>query len=402
MTTQFLHIQQPGQKPHSFALFNLGFRPFFLFAALFSIVSIGVWANIYLRGKGLTNLPIAPQQWHAHEMLFGYTMAVIAGFLLTAVRNWTNIPTLTGFKLALLLGLWLAARILMLVAPNQVVATLILDVGFNVALTVAVTIPLVQAGQMKQLGIVSKILLLGVANACFYLGELGQFEQGVRWGLYTGLYLILSLIFVMARRVVPFFIERGVGGSVQLRNRAWVDYSSLVLMALFLLVDVFSDWTKIAALLAALLFVVHVVRLYDWYVPSIWKKPLLWVLFFGYGGAILGFLLKALTPMLQLSPYFAVHAFAVGGVAIMTVGMMARVTLGHTGRDIQQGPRWLPLIFMTLVIAFIARVAMPIFFPSYTLEWIGLAVAAWLYAFTVFLWVYAPMLIKPRVDGQPG
>ena len=402
MATQFLHTQQPGQKPHPFALFNLGFRPFFLFSAMFSMISMGVWASIYLGGKNLNGLQIAPQQWHAHAMLFGYAMAVIAGFLLTAVRNWTNMPTLTGVKLALLLILWLAARVLMLLAPNQVLPIFILDMGFVVALVVALTIPLAQVKQWKQLGIVTKIVLLGLANACFYLGLLGQLEQGVRWGLYSGLYLILSLIFVMARRVVPFFIERGVGYPLQLVNRAWIDYSSLVLMTLFWVADVFAEQTQLAALLAAMLFVVHAIRLHDWYSPGVWKKPLLWVLFLGYGAAVAGFLLKALALVLPLSPYLAVHAFAVGGVAMMTMGMMARVTLGHTGRDIQNGPRWLPLIFLMLMIAFVARVAMPMILPRYTLEWIGLALAAWLYAFAVFLWVFAPMLMQPRVDGQPG
>ena len=228
MADPFPPVGQRGRKPPAFALFNLGFRPFFLFSAVFSFVSILTWGGIYVYGYPGPTMSIAPMQWHAHEMMFGYAMAVVAGFLLTAVRNWTNIPTLTGIKLALLLALWLAARVLMLAAPQQVLAIFILDVGFNLALAIAVAIPLIQAKQLKQLGIVSKVVLLGLANACFYLGVLGQLEQGVRWGLYSALYLILSLIFVMARRVVPFFIERGVGYPVQLTNHVWVDRASLV------------------------------------------------------------------------------------------------------------------------------------------------------------------------------
>ena len=279
---------------------------------------------------------------------------------------------------------------------------LILDVGFNLALAVALTIPIVQAKQLKQLSVISKVVLLGLANACFYLGVLGQVEEGVRWGLYSGLYLILSLIFVMARRVVPFFIERGVGYPLQLVNRPWVDYSSLVLMLLFLLVDVFTGLDTLAAVLAAALFVVHSVRLRDWYSPGVWKRPLLWVLFLGYAAAVLGFLLKALSVVLPLSPYLAVHAFAVGGIGLMTVGMMARVILGHTGRDIQQAPRWLALVFVALMVSLLARVALPMLVPAWALEWMVVAQAAWLYAFAVFLWIYAPMLLRPRVDGQPG
>jgi uncharacterized protein involved in response to NO len=214
--------------------------------------------------------------------------------------------------------------------------------------------------------------------------------------------LILSLIFVMARRVLPFFIERGVGSPVKILNRPWVDYSSLVLMLLFLAVDVFTHLDTLAAALAAALFVVHSVRLRDWHTAEIWRKPLLWVLFLGYGAAVLGFLLKALSAVLPLTPTLAVHAFAVGGIGLMTVGMMARVTLGHTGRDIQQSPRWLVLVFMALLLALLARVALPLLVPPWTLEWMALAQAAWLYAFAVFLWIYAPMLLRPRVDGQSG
>jgi len=173
-------------------------------------------------------------------------------------------------------------------------------------------------------------------------------------------------------------------------------------MLLFWLADVFTPWAGVAALLAAALFVVHAIRLWDWYTPGVWQKPLLWVLFLAYGGALIGFLLKALMGVLPLSPFLAVHAFAVGGIGLMTVGMMARVILGHTGRDIQQAPRWLALVFMALLVALLARVALPLIVPGYAFEWMALALAAWLTAYAVFLWIYAPMLIKPRVDGQPG
>jgi uncharacterized protein involved in response to NO len=402
MANQFLNIQQPGQKPNPFALFNLGFRPFFLFAALFSMVSMAVWVGLYFGVATLSNTRLAPQQWHAHEMIFGYAMAVIAGFLLTAVRNWTNMPTPTGAKLALLLAIWLSARVLMLLAPNQLIPILALDLGFNLALAVAIAIPLVQARQRKQLGIVSKIVLLGAANALFYLGALGLLGQGVRWGLYSGLYLILSLIFVMARRVVPFFIERGVGYPVQLRNRTWVDRASLVLLLMFWIVEVFVQSATAAGILAAALFVVHAVRLADWHTPGVWKKPLLWVLFLGYGAAVSGFLLKALSLLVPFSPYLAVHAFAVGGIGLMTVGMMARVALGHTGRSIQEPPELLPPIFLLLAAAAVVRVVPPLFDAGHYPLWVGLSQALWLTAFGGFALVYAPILIRPRVDGQPG
>ena len=126
------------------------------------------------------------------------------------------------------------------------------------------------------------------------------------------------------------------------------------------------------------------------------------MLFIGYGSATFGFLLKALTPVLSLSPFLALHAFAVGGIGIITVGMMARIALGHTGRNLQQPSRLLAPIFIFLLVAFIARVLLPIISPTQYMLWLGMVQAAWLIAFTLFVWVYAPILGKPRTDGMPG
>jgi len=395
-------IQNSAKPPHPFALFNLGFRPFFLFAGLFSIVAILLWGGIFIYGWPAPRLEYSLSQWHAHEMIYGYAMAVVAGFLLTAVRNWTNLPTVTGWPLGGLAAMWLAARVVGLVMPQQVWLMAGLDGAFNLLLCVALALPIIRAKQKQQIGILAKMALLTLGNALFYLGALGYLEQGIAWGLYTGLYLIISLIFVMARRVMPFFIERGVGYPVTLKNWVWVDRASLVLLLLFLIAEVFLRWEGIAALLAALLVVVHGVRLYGWHTPGIWRKPLLWVLFVGYAGAVFGFLLKALTPVLGLAPTLAVHAFAVGGIGIMTVGMMARIALGHTGRSIQEPIEGLRFVFILLAAAFIARVLLPPVLPAHYLLWLGLAQVFWISAYALFLLIYLPILIRPRVDGMPG
>ncbi|MEO1767180.1 NnrS family protein [Thiobacter aerophilum] len=398
-----IQISAPGARPHPFALFRLGFRPFFLLAALFSLLSILAWVGTQVYGWPLPpRLPVAPMAWHGHEMVFGYAMAVVAGFLLTAVRNWTNLPTLRGAPLAGLAAIWLAARLVMGFSPQALVLAALLDLGFGLALIMAIAHPLARTGQWRQFGIVAKIALLVTANAAFYAGALGWLEAGVPWGLYSGLYLVLSLIFVMARRVVPFFIERGVGYAVTVRNRTWVDRSSLVLMLAFWLADVFMAAPVLVACLALALFGVHTVRLVDWATPGIWRKPLLWVLYLGYGAAVMGFPLKAAAVWLGVSPYLAVHAFAAGGIGLMTVGMMARVTLGHTGRGVQTPPRAVAAVFALMVAAFLARVVAPLFWPASYAKWLALAQACWVLAFALFLVIYAPMLVRPRIDGQPG
>jgi len=396
-------LLQPATQPlHSFALFNLGFRPFFLLACVYSLASIFIWGSFAVYGWSISRLPFSPLHWHAHEMIFGYGMAVAAGFLLTAVRNWTHLETLRDYPLAGLATLWLAARVAGWISPGQVLPMMTLDLLFDIWLIVAIFRPILRAKQHDQIGIASKIILLTLANLCFYLGVIGVLEHGIVWGLYSGFYFLLALVYSMARRVLPMFIERGVGYPVQLKNRAWVDRSIIYVFVLFLISDVFWNNVPATAALAALLFALHMIRLVEWNTHGIWKKPLLWVLYLGYGGATFGFMLKALAPFTSLSPSLALHAFALGGIGMITAGMMARISLGHTGRDIQRHSRLLAPAFILLFVAYIARVLLPIIAPMYYQLWIGLAQAAWLIAFSMFVWVYAPILVKPRVDGKPG
>jgi uncharacterized protein involved in response to NO len=392
----------PAKPALSFALFNLGFRPFFLLAGVFALVSILIWGGVYVYGWPAPRLPFSPMYWHSHEMIFGYGMAVVAGFMLTAVRNWTQINTLKGFQLAGLATLWLAARLAGWSIPGQVLPMMVLDLLFDLWLVVVIFRPLLRAKQHNQLGIASKVVLLMLANLCFYLGVSGVLEHGVMWGLYSGLYVLLALIYSMARRVLPMFIERGVGYPVKLRNWVWIDRSGIYAFLLFLIADVFWQNVPVTAALAGFLFVIHSIRLVGWHTRGIWNKPLLWVIYVGYGGATFGFLLKALAPFTFLPPSLALHAFALGGIGIITAGMMARISLGHTGRNIQKYSRLLAPAFISLCAAYVARVLLPIIAPEHYLLWLGIAQAAWIIAFALLTWVYAPILVKRRIDGLPG
>jgi uncharacterized protein involved in response to NO len=397
-----LLIKDPEQPVRAFALFNLGFRPFFLLAGVFALVAIFIWGNFFVYGWPAPRFPFPPVLWHAHEMIFGYGMAVAAGFLLTAVRNWTKLPTPSGIPLAGLAMLWLAARLAGWVVHAQVLPMALFDLAFDLWFIVAIFIPILRAKQHHNIGIASKIILLTLANLCFYLGVSGVLAQGIGWGLYSGLYVLLALVYSMARRVLPFFIERGVGYPVTLKNWVWIDRASIYVFVLFLVADVFWRNVPVSAALAGLLFATHVVRMAGWHTWGIWKKPLLWVLYVGYGGATFGFLLRALAPFTSFAPSLAIHAFALGGIAIITAGMMARISLGHTGRDIQHPSRLLAPAFISLCVAYIARVLLPLIAPGYYLLWLGMAQAAWLLAFALFVWIYSPILIGRRADGLPG
>lgn len=396
-------LQIGENKPRGAAWLRLGFRPFFLSAMVFSAIAMLAWLVVF---GGYVKLPLAgltDMAWHGHEMIYGYSMAVIAGFLLTAVRNWTGVDTLRGIPLFLLFLSWLAARLLLALGdPVWLYYAAAFDLLFNTGFLVAITIPVLRTRSWAQLPVLLKVALMAGSNLLFYLGAGGVLDTGISIGLFSGLYLVLALILMLSRRVLPFFIERGVGYPVQLINRKWLDISSVVLFLAFWLADIFSPDSLPVSLLAIALLVLHVMRWTGWYTPGIWKKPLLWSLYLAYGSVIAGFALKAAVYFLNLSPYLALHAFAVGGIGLMTAGMMARVALGHTGRDIMKPPAVVTPVFLLLVIAALARVALPLVDIGQYRQWVVVSQGLWIAAYSLLAWYYLPVLTRPRIDGQDG
>ena len=385
------------------AFFALGFRPFFPLAALFSVLAISAWAAVYLGGFSILPTRVSAAHWHGHEMVFGYAMAVVSGFLLTAVGNWTGIVTLRDWPLAGLVALWLSARLAFALPGDLALAAAAAgDLLFGIALLAAISLPVWRARQWTQFGILSKVMLLVVANAAFYAGAYGVLNQGIHWGLHGGLYLLVALVFAMGRRVIPMFIERGVDETVTLRNRGWIDWSSLVLFLVWVVLEVFVRAPGSVAVLSAILLVIHGLRLGDWYTAGIWRKPLLWSLYLGYAFVLLGFALKAIAPWQPLAGMLALHAFAYGAVGLVTLGMMARVALGHTGRNVFRPPAALGPLFGLVFVGALVRVLPPLAWPVHYPVWIGLSQVFWVIAFAGFVWLYLPVCWRPRIDGRPG
>jgi len=392
-------------KPADFGppVLRLGFRPFFLAAGIFSILAMAIWMASFVFSVELAFSGISPNLWHAHEMMFGYVMAVVAGFLLTAIKNWTGEEVLRGKALAFLFLLWLVARLMPLtglVIPVEVIA--VVDVAFLFFLGLACLRPVLKVKQFKQIGIISKIFLLMLCNVAFYLGLMGVLADGVQWGLYSALYMIIALIFVMMRRVMPMFIKNGIDGDVEIKNRAWVDHSSLVLLVCLWISDVFTGYDNLTAIFAVLLTLLHTLRLAGWYTNKIWTKSLVWILVVAYASFILGFALKALSVTSGISPFLSVHAFTVGGIGLLTIGMMSRVSLGHTGRNVFDPPAIVFWSFFALASGVVVRVIFPLFNMELYVYWIGISQALWILAFAIFVIVYAPMLLSARVDGRDG
>jgi uncharacterized protein involved in response to NO len=383
-----------------YPLFNLGFRPFFLCAGLFAVVSMMIWTLAYISHMHLPLITISPLQWHAHEMIYGYSVAVIAGFLLTAVKNWTNLQTLYGTPLLTLVTIWLTARILLFM--DMILAAGIFDLSFLTLLCLAIISPIKEAKQWKQMAIVFKLLALLIANSLFYLGALDIVNNGIYLGIYAGLYLVISLIMMLGRRVIPFFIESGVDHYVKLHNSKSLDLSSLALFLIFFITELMQSYPMVSAYSALLIVAVNTIRLLGWYTQDIWKKPLLWSLYIAMWFITLGFFLHFLAYAVGISKFIAIHAFAYGGIGMMTLGMMSRVSLGHTGRNIDATPAGIQVAFICLCFGVLFRVLLCVIAPSYYTLWIGIAQVLWIVAFLIFSYLYYPILTNQRLDGKFG
>ncbi len=394
-------LSQPvrASKPSGPALFRLGFRPFFLLAGIAAVVLMAIWLLGYTKRDPLLTY-YGSSGWHAHEMLFGYVVAVIAGFLLTAVRNWTESAPLRGIPLAALSSLWLAGRILPLFlgVPPWLVAAV--DLAFLPILALILAIPLLRAGQKRNLFIPVLLLVLMVANALVHMEWLGYAMDSARLGVVLAIYTLVLLITAIAGRVIPFFIESALP-KVKIQPRPLIGYMCIMTVIILALADLFSPSAQIVVICALAAALVHAWRLSGWVVRPALTQPLLWILLAGYAWLVVGFTLLAVAYSGFISTMIAFHALMVGGIGVMTLGMMARVTLGHSGRPLR-APPLVTLAFILVNIAAAVRVAGPLLTLRYTKAVIGAAGALWITGFVLFLLVYAPMLIQARIDDRPG
>jgi uncharacterized protein involved in response to NO len=386
-----------------FALFGLGFRPFFLFAATYSVFATLVWFAVYVLHLTPSLPGLSLPAWHAHEMIFGYGSAVVAGFLLTAAQNWTGLRTLHSTPLALLVLLWLTPRLAPFLWPSAPLRLLaFFDIAFMVFLIAATGRVVIKSGNKRQAIILLMLIALLLSNAGYYLA-LESAHLGLSYGSnLSGLYALVGLVLILSGRVLPFFTERGVGHPVQLISRPWVERASLILFLVFWISELADLGSAARAALSGALVALHSLRLAGWYTHGIWRRPLLWVLHVAYAFLVAGFFLTLVSSLIDVPGRLAIHAFAYGGVGMMTLGMMSRVSLGHTGRDVHRPPRILGAAFGVLFGGALVRVLAPLAAPSEYPLWIALSQVLWVAAFSMFLAALGRALIEPRVDGKPG
>ncbi|MCU7939596.1 MAG: NnrS family protein [gamma proteobacterium symbiont of Bathyaustriella thionipta] len=393
-----MFIQIDEQTKQSFALFNLGFRPFFLLSALFAVIFMVLWGLLYANMIQL-NIYYGFIDWHSHEMLFGYSAAVIAGFLLTAVRNWTNVDTISKTPLAILAGIWLLARILPFTpAPGLLIAAV--DVSFFFFLMLAVAHPIIKVKQWNNLIMVAILGVFMAADILVQSQHLGFMEGGVIAGNNLALYSVLMIIQVLTGRVMPFF-TRVVVPDTQVVERPLLEKVLLMTLVLLALADVFALNQLLISLLAGILLVAHTMRVAPWFSRPVLNTPILWVLYAGYLWLLVGFAMKMLVGFELVTNNLAIHAWTVGVIGITTYGMMARVSLGHTGREML--PSKLAVIgFYLLFAATLVRVIFPAFLMAQYVLWIEISSVLWVFAFILFTIAYLPVLTQPRIDGRAG
>jgi len=385
-------------KVTGWAPLALGFRPFFLLAAVSAVLMMVLWVPVW-RGKLAPPAYYDPVAWHSHEMLFGYTLAVVAGFLLTAVRNWTGVATWTGPRLAALGLLWLLGRLLPWIPGVPGWLLICVDVAFLPALVISLSGPLWR-GQNRVNRVF--ILLLGVMGLVSVLSHLQL--NGIATGLGDArrvmLELILLLIVLVAGRVLPFF-TRNVLPGFQPLSRPWVEKASFVLIGLIAT----AELVRLPAVGLAVLWLVfaplQLFRLSGWFERRVLGLPVLWVLHAGYAWLALGSLLYGLSLLGLFNASAALHALTLGVVGVFTLGMMARVSRGHTGRPINVS-RLTASSFVLINLGALIRVFGPAVLPAHYALWVDLSAGLWILAFGLFSYRYAPLLLRPRVDGKPG
>lgn len=394
-TTPSQHSTVPA--PRGFNLWALGFRPLYLLAAGFATLSIPLWVAQYLGwldGHVVINGPL----WHAHEMIFGFAFAVIIGFLFTAARNWSNQPTPVGATLALIAALWVAARVLAF-TPYALAAGCF-DGLFAIAAAIGIAVPLVRAGNRRNYFFIALLLGLGLANFAFYIGMAGILDLPMQMVLQTGLDIVLLIMVVMGGRVIPAFTMNGIAGAV-CRRLPWLERLAPVSVAALLIADVTGSPESIIGPVAATAAIIHALRFVLWRPWQTRKTPILWILHCSYGWVVVALAMRALASWQFAPPSLAVHALTVGGIGGLTLGMMTRTSLGHTGRPLRAG-RVEIFCYTAIQFAAILRVFVPLAFPSMHITALTGSGLLWCAAFGAFTVSYWPVLTRPRVDGKPG
>lgn len=379
------------------ALFSYGFRPFFLFGALWAALAAPLWMHAFVSADAMVGAAPA-LAWHIHEMLFGFIAAIVAGFLLTAVPNWTGSLPVMGWPLAGLFALWAAGRAAMLLYAELGLAAAVIDSAFLVVLVGLLGREVITGGNVKNLPVIVLASLFALANIGFHaalaLGLDWRPAQGVAIGV------IAMLIALIGGRIVPSFTRnwmvqqgyRDLPAPMGLYDRA-----SLVALgaALVFWIALPFDWFTGALLLIA--GAMHTVRLARWKGWKTGAEPLVLILHAGYAWLPVALVLMGLSMIAPglVPASAALHALTAGAMGTMTLAVMTRASLGHTGRE-RTADVWTSVIFALVVLGALVRVFGPIVLGPAAFAVFGISAIVWSGAFALFVLRYGPILMMPR------
>ncbi|PKG96219.1 NnrS family protein [Paraglaciecola sp. MB-3u-78] len=400
-----MNISEPNKEQKIVPLWRQAFRPFFLFACLFSIFSMVTWALV--QAGELYFMPYGGVTfWHAHEMLFGFVAAIIVGFLLTAVQSWTGLRATHGKPLIILFTLWLLARVCMLldIFSMQWITALI-DISFLLLAAFFMAKLVLKVKQYRNLIFVPILLLLATANLFTHLsvmtGEIHFYTQGI----YSTVMIITLIMTVVAGRVFPMFTANGTQ-TKKVDNLAWLEKSVISVTAIALLIHFFGLQQIISSKLTVLLFIFcslgHSIRAIRWRPQVTFNTPLVWSLHLAYWFIPISFLLFALHYAgLNISTSNALHGLTAGAMSSLILAMIARISLGHSGRPLT--PHWLmKYAFSLIILAGGIRLLSPYIQLYFNFNLHVVSACLWALAFGIYVVVYAPSLTTPRPDGKPG
>lgn len=394
----FFHIEEPPARtaPRGFALWQLGFRPFYLLASVFAAASIALWS---LQFTGMLPAPyLAGPLWHAHEMVFGFALAVIVGFLFTAGRNWTGRPTPTGGRLAALALLWIAARVAVLTPYGWLSA--ILNTAFPIAAAIALGIPFYAARNRRNYFFVALLALLGFASLGVHLAQMGVLPLPPWAGIQIALDVVLFIVCVMGGRVIPMFTINGVPGAESVRKPPLEKVALGSVLAL-LAADAAQAPAVVVGAVASVAAVAHFARWWLWQPWKTLRTPLVWVLHLAYAWIPVHLAMRAFAAAGWMATSPAMHALTVGAVGGLIIGMMTRTARGHTARPLR-ADRLDTSCYLLVAAAAVVRVLVPLAVPAWTMQAVLLSALLWSAGFALYAAGYWNVLSRPRLDGQPG
>lgn len=394
-----IQLTDNAKESQSMPLFDRAFRPFFLGGTIFAVVHMILW-GLVLSGK-ISIISMLPSvQWHAHEMLFGFAGAIIVGFLLTAVHNWTGYPAIKGPILAFIFIIWVLARIAMFVFPPKLFwLTSLFDLTWMPFAAIAFAVTIIKGKQWRNLFIVLLLLAMSMINVVSDFGFKNNDYLLSQNSIWSMLFMVFFLITILAGRVIPFFTSKGTNTN-KVQPILALEFISLIPIFVLAVLAWFPNLVLISGVVAFIGGCANLFRLIRWKPLITLSVPLLWSLHLSYLLLSLGLIVYSLSLFFpSLNAISMIHLTTIGGISGVILAMISRISLAHTGRTLTPS-KWMSLAFIALALSAVVRVLFPTLLPNFPLMTYWISILCWIIGFVLFLLFYSKMLLSARLDKK--